>query len=125
MDAGKLIERARAARAYTMEEGAATFSFVLPMPWEVRRAFILARLPDGSHDDETAILRLLTDAMTGWNGVVAADFLDGAGDESVTFSAAAAREYLAARVALLDRLSADLFARLKARAERGEGAAKN
>ena len=125
MDAAQLIERARAARTYTAEEGAATFTFVLPQPFEVRRAFILARLPGGGHDNEAAILKLVSEAMVGWNGVKAADLVEDAGDEPVDFSPSAAREYLGARLVLLDRLSNDLLARLKARAERGEADAKN
>lgn len=125
MDAGKLIERARAARTYTAEEGATTFTFVLPQPFEVRRAFILARQPDGSHDNEGAILKIVADAMTGWSGVKASDIAEGAGDEPVDFSSAAVRAYLGDRVALLDRLSNDLLSRLKARADQGEADAKN
>lgn len=125
MDAAKLIERARAARTYTVEEGAASFVFVLPQSFDVRRAFVLARLPDGSYDDESALLRLVSEAMTAWSGVKAADLVEAAGDDPVDFSSAAAREYLADRVVLLDRLSNDMLARIQVRTNRGEADAKN
>lgn len=125
MDARALVEQARAARAFSVEVGSARFDLCLPLPFEVRRAFVLARRPSGDVDDEAAVMHLVCEAMTGWAGVTAGDICPGSGPTPAPFSAEAAREYLAAHLPALDRLSADIFERLKARAEHAGADAKN
>jgi hypothetical protein len=125
MEFSTLKAQLEAARSVDIEAFGAHFKVLLPTNYACRIAIEINLDVRGRVVGGKSARAILDASVTGWDGVKASHFLPDAGDDPVTFSAAALADLLDMRLDIADRLTSQIAEKLDERRQRMEAARKN